>query len=76
MQTEWSHQYRCRAIIPEGETPDMVMSACREMCSIVREDGPDDEVFVVVLRRRIGPELWTEDALRGSAQDGALRVSQ
>lgn len=59
-----SAQYGTAAIFPDGgETADDIIRMCREAGAIVEEDG---ECFVVALRPRIGPELWTETALRKS----------
>lgn len=66
LHTQWSDQYEKPCVIPFGDSADKVIEHCRKMGAIYYEDGPDDECFVVVLRRDIGPELWTEDTLRRS----------
>lgn len=61
-----SFQYGTRAIyIRDDDTPDAsdVIARCREIGAIYHEDT---ERFVVSLRSDIGPELWTERALRQS----------
>lgn len=72
MHTDWSDQYQKPCIIlPEGHgcSADEVIKHARHMGAIDREDGPDDECFVVELRADIGPELWTEEALRRSFKE-------
>jgi len=62
-----STQYKCPAVFPEpGETADDIIRGCRKYGAIFREDGPDDECFVVAMRPNIGAELYTEAALRRS----------
>ena len=62
-----SEQYNCPALFPDGgETADDIIRKCRDAGAIFFEDGPDDECFVVSLRSDIGPELWTESAIRKS----------
>jgi hypothetical protein len=62
-----SAQYGCPAVVArQGMTADDIIKACRDIGAIFHEDGPDDECFVVEVRSEVGPELWTERALRGS----------
>ena len=63
----YSTQYDTPCLeLPQGQSldPDVVIEECREMGAIFYEDGPDDECFVVDVGRGVGPELWTECALR------------
>lgn len=66
----YSSQYRCRCIIlnKQNDPPaiDQLIERCRDVGAIYYEDGPVDECFVVDVGRGVGPELWTERALRGS----------
>lgn len=57
-------------VLAQGEAlePDIIIEECRELGAIFYEDGPDDECFVVDIGRGVGPELWTENALRRSVQ--------
>ncbi len=65
---QYSPQYETAALVPDGTlSPDELMDECREIGAIYSEEGPDDECFVIVLRPEIGPELWTESALRRAA---------
>ena len=66
MKAGHSFQYGTPCVIYNDptETADDVIETCREIGAIFHEEGPDDECFVVELRRDIGPELWTEGALR------------
>lgn len=67
MTIGYSEQYKTPAIFPDGgETADQIIQMCRSEGAIFYEDGPDDECFVVALRPKIGPELFTEGALRRS----------
>lgn len=62
-----SEEYQCPVIFPEeGDDVEQIIKACREEGAIFHEEGPSDELFVVQLRPNIGPELWTERALRES----------
>lgn len=61
----WSGQYRCRAVIPNGATADAVVAACRAV-GAVGYDREGVQEYVVVLREHVGPELWSEKALRKS----------
>lgn len=67
MHTVWSDQYRCSCVVvyPSDKAIDII-EHCRIMGAIYHEDGPDDECFCVVLRFNVGPEIYTEAALRGS----------
>jgi len=49
-----------------NEPADEIIAYCRKIGAIFHEDGPDDECFVVWMRKEVGPELWTERSLRGS----------
>jgi hypothetical protein len=65
MHTCYSPQYNTPCVVALwNESADRIIAHCRRMGAIFHEDGPDDECFVVVLRPDIGPELWTESALR------------
>lgn len=68
VKQQFSTQYKTAAVVPDGKwSADDLMDECRRIGAVYYEDGPDDECFVVVLRPHIGPELWTESALRRSA---------
>jgi hypothetical protein len=72
MHTVWSPQYRVPCVVALWRnSADDVIDHCRDMGAIFHEDGADDECFVVVLRRDVGPELWTEQALRRSLAKAA-----
>jgi hypothetical protein len=63
----YSDQYKTPVVFPDGgETADDIIRLCRSSGAIFHEDGPDDECFVVALRPKSGPELWTEISLRKS----------
>lgn len=66
MKTIYSTQYETRCLVPdEGEhDADDIIERCRSIGAVFYEDGPDDECFVVTLRRDVGPGLWSESALR------------
>lgn len=67
MHTIISEQYGCPCVVVfPNDCADTVIAHCRHMGAIYREDGPDDECFCVVLRFDVGPELYTESALRRS----------
>jgi len=68
MHTVWAPQYQkpCVVVFP-SDTAQQIIDHCRAVGAIYREDGPEDECFVVVLRHDIGPELYTEEAVRRSA---------
>jgi hypothetical protein len=71
MHTQYSDQYRTSCVVPCNEKdPDKIIKHCRTMGALFYEDGPNDECFVVVLRPEIGPELYTEKALRQSLNLG------
>lgn len=62
-----SEQYGKPCVVAlQNESADMIIKYARKIGAIYHEDGPDDECFVVWLRKEIGPELWTEQSLRGS----------
>ena len=72
MKTEYSRQYQCPSVIPDGAaTYEDIVEACRDQGAIYYEDGPEDECFVVTLRPNIGPELWTPRALKNSFKSAA-----
>lgn len=74
MKQQYSTQYETAAIVPSDPfSPDDLMDECRRVGAIYYEDGLDDECFVVVLRPDIGPELWTESALRRAAEQAAKK---
>ena len=69
MNRGYARQYRTTAVVlGDGDRPtaDELIEECRNIGAIFHEDGPDDELFVVDIGRGVGPELWTERALRGS----------
>lgn len=62
-----SEQYGVPCVVAlQNEGADTIIKYAREIGAIFHEEGPDDECFVVWLRKDIGPELWTERSLRGS----------
>lgn len=64
MRFDYSKQYLKPCVVAEaGDTAQTIIDACRDACAIFREDG--EECFIVSIRT-VGPELYTEDALRGS----------
>lgn len=67
MHTVWSPQYQkpCIVVFP-SDTAYKTIEHCRLMGAIYREDDHEDECFVVVLRHDVGPELYTEAAIRRS----------
>ena len=70
----YSIQYDTSAVIlREGQGPDAdtVIAYCRDIGAIFYEDSRGDQCFVVSLRPKVGPELWTERALRGSLPKAA-----
>lgn len=69
MQTRYAGQYDTACVgLQRGNMPtaDELIEECRLVGAIFYEDGPDDECFVVDFDRGVGPELYTERALRGS----------
>lgn len=67
MHTVDSEQYGCACVVVfPGDAGNKVIEHCRNMGAIYREDGATDECFCVVLRFDVGPELYTETALRRS----------
>lgn len=65
MHTILSEQYGCPCVVAfPRDTADKIIAHCRFMGATRRDDG--EECFVVALRHDVGPELWTEVALRGS----------
>lgn len=77
---EYSRQFKCQCAIPQqDETADAIIRRCLEVQAVVYEpydpDGLIDEdevdrepLFVVQLRPDVGPEVWTEAALRTSME--------
>jgi hypothetical protein len=70
MREGYAVQYGTPAVIVEGgETADEVVSFARELGAVFYEE-PGRETLVIDLRndpgRAVGPELYTEDALRRS----------
>lgn len=66
MHTQDSVQYGipCVVAFPQ-DSAERIIEHCRRMGAIWTQD-PDGEQFCVVLRFDVGPELWTESALRKS----------
>lgn len=48
-------------VLEEGDTADAVIKRCRQVGAVTHDDG---EQFCVFIRERVGPEMWTESALR------------
>lgn len=58
----WSDQYQKPCVVAHpADNADSIIAKCRKVGAVVNDDG---EEFVVELRPDIGPELWTENALR------------
>ena len=76
MRTIYSQQYRKPCVVASPtDAADAVLAACRAGGAHVlhgnSQIGYDDEELVVQLRDDVGPELWTEAALRRSLRKGA-----
>jgi hypothetical protein len=64
MKPTYSKQYAIPCVLVASSEPAQdVIDYCREVGAILNSDG---EEFCVELRPEVGPELWTEDALRKS----------
>jgi hypothetical protein len=68
MHTVWSEQYRCPCVVvfPQDRSDDVV-DHCHAMGALFN-DGDGEPSLCVVLRHDIGPELYSEDALRRSIE--------
>ena len=66
ISTSGQYGVPCIKIDQPGPSAEEVITACRDHGAVFYEDGPDDECFVVDIGRGVGPELYTERALRGS----------
>ena len=64
----FSYQYQTAytRVNMDKETADEIIQRARDDESIFYEDGPDDECFVLDVGRGVGPELYTEEAIRRS----------
>lgn len=59
-----SSQYISNCVVAEdGDNVERVLDLCWKTGAVRTVDGVE---FVVQLRQEVGPELWTEDALRSS----------
>lgn len=59
-----AHQYGIPCVVAEeGDTGDAVIARCDAVGAVRRVDGVE---YCVEMRPEIGPELWTEPALRVS----------
>ena len=68
-QEAFAFQYNTPcALLKKGDTVNAqdLIEFCRNIGAVYYEDGPDDECFVVDVDRGVGPEIYTESALRGS----------
>lgn len=66
MRTVFSKQYGTPAVVAEkDDTAADIIEQCQKIGAVYEEE-PGDELFVVVLRESVGPELWTHRALKGS----------
>lgn len=68
MHTCWSPQFQRQCVVAyfdEGDA-DKIIKHCRHMGAIAKEGA--DEAFVVVLRPDVGPELYSEEAIREGAE--------
>jgi hypothetical protein len=64
VKSRWAAQYACPAVVvQEGDDADAVVAFARELGAVSFLEG--DESLVVELRD-VGPELYSEDALRRS----------
>lgn len=62
----FSDQFNCACIsveMPNYMNADALIAICEDAEAILHNDGVE---YVVELRPDVGPELWTEDALRRS----------
>lgn len=69
MHTIESDQYGCACVVVfPGDTADKVIEHCQRMRALcwLEADAGDEPDFCVVLRHDIGPELYSESALRRS----------
>ncbi len=68
MHEGYAAQYDCPCVVIEGpEEPDAVIAFAKEIGAINRDEG--DEDYVIEFRhddRLVGPEVYTEEALRSS----------
>ena len=74
MRLTESNQYNCNRVLvePKDKDPDTIMEFAEEHGAIYYEEPVnilDDKTYVVILRPNIGPELWTERALRKSIEE-------
>ena len=64
MNVSYASQYDSNCVTAEtGDTAQGIIDFCHEVDAIRRVDGLE---FCVELRTEVGPELWTERALRRS----------
>ena|ERR1700735_2641616 len=67
MHTTDADQYGTPAVFVGPETdPDAVIAYCRQRGAVFHEEPGEAPCLVVVLRPEVGPELYTEKALRRS----------
>lgn len=75
MRTQYSFQYDAPAVIPDGVTDaGRVMALCRDAGALYFEDPESEPCYIVIIRPDIGPELWTERALRGSLKQSGNKL--
>lgn len=69
MRLTESNQYNCNCVLVElgDNDPDTIIEFAEEHGAIYY-DEPDSKNYVATLRSNVGPELWTERALRKSIE--------
>jgi hypothetical protein len=69
VKVTFADQWNIPCVIPQpGETADDVMQRCQEAGAIYTGEGEED--FCVMLRPDVGPEIYSESALRRSLKGG------
>jgi len=70
MRLTESYQYKCNCVLvePKDKNPDTIIEFAEEHGAIYY-DEPDSKNYVATLRPNVGPELWTERALRRSIEN-------
>lgn len=64
MRVVHSEQFNIPCVVPDaGESADEVIEACLDQGALLDTD-PDGREFCIQFRDDVGPELWTESAVR------------
>lgn len=69
MRLNWSSEYDMHCVVAEaGDSAQKIIDRCKEIDvdAVRRVDGIEFCVQIDRPGRVVGPELWTEDALRDS----------